>query len=53
MIFTVARFVETLALMLAFLGAYLVMVWIVNPIMFRQIQAKAEKAAPVEESQED
>ena len=36
LICTAALFVETLALLLAFLAIYLVMVWIVNPIMFRK-----------------
>ncbi len=48
LIFTVAPFVETLALVLVFGGAYAVMVWIVNPIMFRKVKVQAAPAVEAE-----
>ena len=50
LIFAVAPFVETLALMMVFAGAYAVMVWIVNPIMFRKSKAQAAPAVEADEA---
>lgn len=50
LIFAVAPFVETLALMMIFAGAYAVMVWIVNPIMFRKSKAQAAPAVEADEA---
>ena len=53
LICAVALFLETLALLLFFLAAYLVMVWIVNPIMFRKTAAKTPVAVPAEDTREN